>query len=295
MPTVTDETYYTSVVNAVRAVTTDPVILEPIIDILTAWVRQWPSENFKIVATEQQFALPMTDLRNRKFYFAGKIDLVGELPNGSLFVHDAKSHRGPWKKSQSIDDCLEDFWLDWHQNIQTRLYTYAIGQLYPGRTLAGSFLIRVGVKPGTYNQADVRERWFPATHVDRAVYGLEASMTHLLDLREQIDPYYYPVSDSACVDKYHRLCPFWNLCTAGDKRGLTENRLVDYLPIVNTLDAPWIDVSHLRMFRDCPRKYYHGRVLGLQPPTPDYFIKGHAFHAGLEAHYNWIKAHEVRI
>lgn len=290
---ITDQTYYENIVEAVHNVTTDPEILEPIIAILTAWVRRWPSETFKIVDAEREFALPMKDLRGRDFYACGKIDLIGELPSGALFVHDAKSHRGPWRKSQSIDDCLKDFWIDWHQNIQTRFYSHVVTRMYPGRHYNDSFLIRVGVKPGPYNDAEVRERWFTLTHVERVVLNVQATMTHVLDLLESpLGESVWPAHDHNCMDKYHHQCPYWNLCTAGSQAGLHTENVVDYLPIVNNLDKPWIDVSNIRTFRDCPRRFYYNRVRRLFPPPPDYFIKGHAFHAGLEAHYKWIREHQ---
>lgn len=251
---------------------------------LVAWVQKFSNDPWQTLACEKQFGVLMTDLRGRQFWFVGKRDYDGQDHVGP-FLGEYKTHRGPWRKSMSVDSMLDEWFEDWKLNLQAAMYLKAMQADY-GVFSYLRYLVRVAVKPGPYNSAEARERWFS---FDPAVWqslvdGFVGTVTEILDAAELNN---WPKNDSQCVNKYKKRCPYWGPCQ--NKAPLVQ--LYPYIPHLTHLEQlqpklPWFDVSSVRLYRECPQRWYRQHVLHQAPERTEALEEGSAFHAGLEILYS---------
>ncbi|MCB7128625.1 MAG: PD-(D/E)XK nuclease family protein [Candidatus Brocadiales bacterium] len=263
-----------------------PAIQESLLASLVEWVRLWPEPPGQAVGFETEFAFKQTDLRDRPFYLCGRRDYEGTDSKG-LFLGEFKTRRGPWIR-QSVDASLKDWWRAWDVSWQAAVYLRALTSVNDGSppdTFVNRFLVRVAIKPGKFNSATVREKWFTYTPKMQADLwqSFLTQVTNAIDCYERNE---WPMSGvhTSCLNRFRKLCPYWDFCTAknGAARPITFPQ--SHLSMVGTLDPaiPWFDVSKISLFSECPRKFYYRYILGITEPEQDYLTEGKLFHQAVE-------------
>jgi len=265
-----------------------PAIQESLLSALIAWVNLWPEPPGSPVAFEKEFAFKQTDLRGRPFFLCGRRDYEGTDEKG-LFLGEFKTRRGPWRK-ESIDSSLVDWWRAWEVSWQAAIYLRAL--TLENAAIAASlnsfvnrFLVRVAIKQGKFNSAEVREKWF--TYTPQRQEELWGSF--LYQVTSAIDCYernQWPMSGvhTSCVNRFRKLCPYWDLCTGKSGASRPVTFPPSHLSMVETLDPaiPWFDVSKISLFSECPKKFYWRHILGIVEPEQDYLTEGKLFHRAVE-------------
>lgn len=266
---------------AVRGETVNPLLQHSVIQCLVAWFKAFPNDPFVTKACEKPFAVPMQDLKGRDFWFVGRRDYEGTHKlHGDLFLGEFKTHRGPWRKIDTVDKMLTEWWEGWRLNLQAAMYLYSLRRDYPGELQSLRYLVRVAVKPGQYNSAECREKWFqfdPGVW-QQQVDGFRATVTQILDTT------IYATSDQACFSKYNKRCPYWGPCQ--NKAPFVQLRpWTHHLTHIDALTPKWpaFDVTSVRLFRECPRKWAYRYIDKLEPLDSEALEEGRAFHAGLDA------------
>lgn len=266
--------------------TTNPVLQASVVKCFAAWVKKWPTDPWTTLAVEKEFALPLKDLRGRSFWFVGKRDYDGK-DNDGPFLGEYKTHRGPWRKKMTVQRMIDNWFDGWKLNLQAAMYLYAMQKQY-GHFPKLRYLVRVAVKPGIYNpSAFAFQRWFQYhPKVWKAlVEGFFGTVTEMNDAAAQNN---YPMNDMACINRYGKECPYRSLCE-GQSKALVQ--LFPYAPHLSNVEAlqpvaPWYDVSSVRLYRECPQKWYKERVKPRLSPAKSLALEeGSAFHAGMEILY----------
>lgn len=270
----------------IASATQNPILQESAVRCVAAWVKKWPLDPWKTLAVEHQFALLLKDLRGRPFWFVGKRDYDGLDADGP-FLGEYKTHRGPWRKNMTVTKMVEKWFEGWLLNLQAAMYLYAM-QKQHGHFPKLRYLVRVAVKPGQYNPtASAHQKWF---QYDPKVWkglveGFFGTVTEMQDAAALTN---YPMNDMACINRYQKVCPYLGLCQG--KQALVQ--LFPYVPHLTHLstltpDAPWFDVSSVRLYRECPQKWYKERIApALSPVRSPALEEGSAFHAGMEILYD---------
>ncbi|MFQ5647466.1 MAG: PD-(D/E)XK nuclease family protein, partial [bacterium] len=87
---------------------------------MKGYVRQYQSEDFKVIALEKVFEgpiiNPLTGKASRSFYMAGKVDGIIQYPDGSYWLLEHKT------ASQINESYIERLWLD----FQITLYSWYV-------------------------------------------------------------------------------------------------------------------------------------------------------------------------
>ena len=269
---------------AVKQATQRPDLQHSVVQCLLAWFRTFNSDHFSALAVEKEFAVPMKDLKDRPFWLVGRRDFDGlHHIHGDVFLGEYKTHHGPWRKSDSVDKMLAEWWEGWHLNLQAAVYLRSLLHDYPDRLHALRYLVRVAIKPGRYNEATAQEKWFqfdPVVH-QRQIQGFVCTATQMLDA---LVSGVYPTNDLACFSKYNKRCPYWGPCQ--NKAALVQlHPWKHHLTFVEALEPKWpaIDVTSVRLYRECPQKWYQRYILKREEARSDALEEGSAFHAGLEA------------
>src|SRR5207245_8483734 len=133
---------------AVKQATQRPDLQHSVVHCLPAWFRTFNSDPFSALAVEKEFAVPMKDLRGRPFWLVGRRDFDGiHHIHGDVFLGEYKTHRGPWRKSDSVDKMLAEWWEGGKLNLQAAVYLHTLQNDYPGKLHSLRFLVLVAVIP----------------------------------------------------------------------------------------------------------------------------------------------------
>ena len=205
------------------------------------YVARWGRDpEWKILAVEQvidpqKIVNPRTKRSLRTFDFSGKIDLVLEKPDGSLWILDHKT-------AASINGAyLDRIWLDW----QTALYAYFVEQIYQREVTGVIFNILEKPQLRQYKASKSRrvaetdeqyqcrliewafdqrhyhrekiylERW----RIDQVPIQLIERAKQLQDTRRRGR---WPQNFGHCYS-YNRLCGYHALCASNNSRAVLQS------------------------------------------------------------------------
>lgn len=160
----------------------------------------------KIIATEQEFELPVEDERiSEGWVIRGIIDVVAEI-DGKIWVGDHKTTRRKWpiEKTQLA--------------LQHKIYELALPELYPNQEYGGSFynFIQMGTTKGVPYANVTRQ------YLSQNEYGLSTAFEEIISAIQRIEnaPLYRNVGDHCAW------CDFKDLC-GSDYFGGDTQALID--------------------------------------------------------------------
>jgi hypothetical protein len=273
-----------AVAAAISKETQNVEIKDSVVRCLALWMRKWPNDSWQTLSVEKQFAVRLNDLRGRPFWFVGKRDYDG-LDHVCPFLGEYKTHRGPWMRKMTVDKMLEEWFESWKLNLQSAMYLHAMEHQY-GPLSHLRYLVRCVIKPGPYNSEDAREKWLS---YDRLVHQslVDSFIGRVTQINDSLESNNWPKTDTACINRYKKQCAYWGIC----KGGAPTEQLEPYTPHLTHLDAltpvlPWYDVSSVRLYQECPHKWYQQHILRLAQKRSLALEEGSAFHSGIETLYS---------
>ena len=163
-------------------------------------------KGLSILATEQEFSVPLEDERiSEGWEFRGIIDVVAEL-DGQLWVGDHKTTRRKWS--------IEKLSL----SLQHKGYELVMPELYPGKNYGGSFynFIQIGTSKSV-PYANVSREWLPRNEA-----GLATAFEEIISAVQRIEA----GEKFRNVGDHCTWCDFKDLCGA-DYFGADTQALID--------------------------------------------------------------------
>ena len=114
-----------------------------------------------------------------------------------------------------MDASLVDWWRAWDVSWQAAIYLRALNVQRAGLPVDSvrRFLVRVAIKPGKFNNAAVREKWF--TYSPKMQADLWNSfLTQVTNANDCYERNEWPMSGvhTSCLNRFRKLCPYWNFC-----------------------------------------------------------------------------------
>ncbi len=288
-----------------------PEMVESLIQTLSAYIRRFPEAPGRTIAAEREFCLELRDIRKgRPFYLVGRRDWEGTdgfSTSAPPLLGEFKTHRGPWRKSMSIDDMLNGtlksgekaeepgYWDGWRSAWQAAVYLAttpfseadrpSYEQIYS--LMPHNFLVRVAVKPGPYNEADAREKRFHYSP-DHHKFLLDGFFHTISQMMDDTESGVFPVRLFSCINRYRKTCPFYEDCHGGHL-SLISVVNPSHLDILNSgkLDPaiPAFDVSRVSMYAECPARYKKVYLEHLPEGPNSAYQEGGLFHSALEVLY----------
>ena len=129
---------------------------EQVVRMLCGYEWMWGTDGITVVATEQQFCLPIrnpvTGGSSTRYRIGGKMDQIVRLPGGQLAVMEHKTTGDP------IESPDADFWKRTRLDHQVSLYFWAAWELgYGVETIVYDVIHKPGIKPKKLTKSERKQ------------------------------------------------------------------------------------------------------------------------------------------
>lgn len=196
--------------------------------LLAGYFWRWGDDGYQIIATEQEFELPIlnpaTGKSSRRYTFAGKMDKIVKLPDGRVALMEHKT------TSESIE-ADSDYWKRLRLDQQISGYYHAARRLgYDVQTVIYDVIRKPSIRPKLVNKvretaeqygerllADIGERpdfYYARREIPRLQNDLDQfaaelwAMTQIVGHSERYKM--WPRNTAACVHPYR--CQYLDVC-----------------------------------------------------------------------------------